>query len=449
MSINSAWPCCPQAANFLENTCDRFLAANPRVQSMSDTMLRKAGVAIKDLVDHWTLPDSPEIRQTLFDAGFEHRLTGDADPVWLCPNARLARVRLSGDINTVRMALAVEDITAFEDAWNLPSAGRHGDVDSGYEEAHWNLTAGELAAVVRIGYGGFRPGDLSATYQRAIHQIRLRLRGRDRGTPDDAIGAINTAAELLKGVVEEIGAERAADEFFAAEREYYTSRNRAAALQCNLQCELGIGWANQDHHTYRSSREAFISLMGLWEILGFTMRERYYAGAEAGWGAQIVEHPVSRVVIFSDVDLAPDELNIDFSSEPLAGRSDMNLGTIGLWCALHGDSIGCAGMHHLECEYDFDAVSESLAAVDIGVMPPFTDLPVLKQAFTNAEVWSVAADHLKLLEFRGDISSEQADRFSRCGAAGSHLEILQRREGFKGFNKTGVSAIILATDARN
>ncbi len=40
------------------------------------------------------------------------------------------------------------------------------------------------------------------------------------------------------------------------------------------------------------------------------------------------------------------------------------------------------------------------------------------------------------------------ETFERTGAAGSHLEILQRWEGFKGFNKTGVSAIIRETDAR-
>ena len=34
------------------------------------------------------------------------------------------------------------------------------------------------------------------------------------------------------------------------------------------------------------------------------------------------------------------------------------------------------------------------------------------------------------------------------GAIGSHLENLERNEGFKGFNQTGVSEIIAATDPR-
>jgi hypothetical protein len=33
-------------------------------------------------------------------------------------------------------------------------------------------------------------------------------------------------------------------------------------------------------------------LIKAWELLGFQRRERYYAGAEAGWGAQVMEQPV-------------------------------------------------------------------------------------------------------------------------------------------------------------
>ena len=34
------------------------------------------------------------------------------------------------------------------------------------------------------------------------------------------------------------------------------------------------------------------------------------------------------------------------------------------------------------------------------------------------------------------------------GALGSHLEILQRDEGYKGFNQTGINEIIKSTDPR-
>jgi hypothetical protein len=49
---------------------------------------------------------------------------------------------------------------------------------------------------------------------------------------------------------------------------------------------------------------------------------------------------------------------------------------------------------------------------------------------------------------KGFITPQQADQFRREGALGSHLEILERNDGFKGFNQTGISEIITRTDPR-
>jgi hypothetical protein len=46
------------------------------------------------------------------------------------------------------------------------------------------------------------------------------------------------------------------------------------------------------------------------------------------------------------------------------------------------------------------------------------------------------------------ISHEQANQFLENGALGSHLEVLQRDDGYKGFNQKGISEIISATDPR-
>jgi hypothetical protein len=81
-------------------------------------------------------------------------------------------------------------------------------------------------------------------------------------------------------------------------------------------------------------------------------------------------------------------------------------------------------------------------------MAPFTDFPFLKQAFTKGEVWPVDPRRIEHLLDQNRISREQADRFRREGALGSHMEILQRNDGYKGFNQTGISEIITRTDPR-
>jgi hypothetical protein len=209
---------------------------------------------------------------------------------------------------------------------------------------------------------------------------------------------------------------------------------------------LGLGWANHDHHTYRSSREYFAPMISIFEFMGFRCRERFYAGKEAGWGAQVLEEPMTGVVIFADVDLSPEEVVQDFSHEPLGPRD--TLGTVGLWCRLHGEAFLQAGMHHLECQFDFNAAREGLKEVGVDSMKPFTDFAYLRQAFTKGEVWPVAEERIAALLEEDLITPQQAENFRTKGAVGSHLEILERNDGYKGFNQTGINEIIRDTDPR-
>jgi hypothetical protein len=75
-------------------------------------------------------------------------------------------------------------------------------------------------------------------------------------------------------------------------------------------------------------------------------------------------------------------------------------------------------------------------------------LPFLKQAFTEGERWPVRRERAEKLLRAGLIDQAQFNQFMAQGAIGSHLENLQRKGGFKGFNQKSVSVIIAATDPR-
>ncbi len=262
----------------------------------------------------------------------------------------------------------------------------------------------------------------------------------------DAEYGFAAVGDLVRSAVANLGTGRASDLFFAAERRYWTSRNHAARFQKSRQDALGLGWANHDHHTYRSSREHFPRLIALLEDLGLISRERFYAGREAGWGAQVLEQEESQVVVFADVDLSAAEVSDDFAHAPLSPQE--HFGTVGLWCLLHGEALLEPGLHHLECRFDFDAARTQFEQAGIRVMKPFTDLPYLKQVFTEGELWPVDAQRREAALAAGAITHQQAEQFRRDGVLGSHLEILQRDEGYKGFNPSGINAIIRATDPR-
>jgi hypothetical protein len=302
-----------------------------------------------------------------------------------------------------------------------------------------------LEAVERRSYRGFVPAPLKSGELKAITKAKELWRTRRRIFANDAEGVLE-ANLILDRTLGLIGRDLACQFFFEAERGYWENRNRAGHIQKRRQDRLGLGWGNHDHHTFRCSREHFVDLNEFLLKLGFEKRERYYAGAEAGWGAQISEQPVVGIVVFADVDLMPEETQIDFSSQKLP--SAPRLGTVGLWVGLHGESFLEAGMHHLEARFDFELVRDQLKVCGVNTMKPFSDFAFLRQAFTEGERWPVRRERAQRLLAAGLITREQADQFVKVGALGSHLENLQRHGGFKGFNQKSVSVVISATDPR-
>jgi hypothetical protein len=439
------WPLCYDAENFILERIDAFIERNKFARTLAKRMRDETGTLILDWTDHLLLPAGDE--KKLREVGFVEDPLGETKDrhiaLWQ-PEAMLPKVLLAPSNAKFPLALAIRaDLVAdFAIAHNL-NASIDGEPFSRFRKMLVSDENGtQLFVIERRGYRGYvtKKPDL-----KAYVAVREMFQRRRRIWDDDAEGFAHTH-KLLQDAVDMVGRDLACHLFFREERAYWEKRNRAGQAQRARQDSLGLGWANHDHHTYRASRQYVVDLIKAFEILGIHRRERYYAGAEAGWGAQVLEQPIEGIVIFADVDLTPEETEIDFSRTKLEpGKS---LGTVGLWCGLHGESFLTAGMHHLECRFDHALLREQLAAAHIKTMAPFSDFPFLKQAFTQGERWVVRPERITRLRLRGLLTDEQAQKFTHEGAIGSHLENLQRKGGFKGFNQKSVSVIIDLTDPR-
>jgi hypothetical protein len=469
-----AWRPSPEAARFVEARLEAMRRRSPALERLARRMHDETGTRLVDWIDHLALPATEASEASLEALGFEARARGaHPSPSWVHPSALLPPIALGGasrsrggvDSNEgeLRVVIGVESVTDFLLAHGAIADARvEGSPGGPLRRARLGREGGvELWVVERHGASGFEPFEVSAASRTAAaqHFEALLTRPRAAGDDLDATGSSRSggASAPLEAAFDEclarvrdaqatLGEGLALALFFRAERAYWQSRSRAARVQKARQDALGLGWANHDHHTYRSSRRCFHRVIELMEALGLAARERFYAGAEAGWGAQVLEHPTQRIVVFADVDLSPEEVTNDFAHAPLAPRE--GYGTVGLWCALHGESALEAGMHHLECRFDFDAARAQLERAGVPSMAPFTDLPTLRQAFTVAERWAVAPWRLEALRASGALSAEEAARLERDGALGSHLEVLERRDGYRGFNPRGISAILRRTDPR-
>ncbi|MDB5335065.1 MAG: hypothetical protein JWN70_684 [Planctomycetaceae bacterium] len=438
------WTPQPAAANLIQSLLEECLRDCSFAASLAQRMLDDTGTRLVDWLDHCGLPANHPTVSQLTSVGYDLvDLQGLA--VWEHRAGMLPRVRVHSGTSR-QLAIKVDSVVDFLVAHRLNGIEIIGPPFSSIRTARVaDENNVEVWIVERHGSLAFdaNPHEVVPFLELTRHWEAFRLRRRDCET--DEAGFVQ-AGQLVDAAIVDLGKDRASELFFAAERESWLRCNRAGQVQKARQDALGLGWANHDHHTYRSSRHCFSQLIAFLERLGFVCRERFYAGREAGWGAQVIEHPVTGITIFADVDLSPEELSHDFSHDPLPPRNE--LGTVGLWCALHGESFLQAGMHHLECQFDFSATRDQLHRAGIETMPPFTDYPYLKQAFTKGEVWPVIPTRVERLRDAKLISAEQAQQFLMHGALGSHLEILQRNDGYKGFNQAGINQIIAATDPR-
>jgi hypothetical protein len=440
------WEPQPLAWTLVRELVDDFLHRCPDAFELAQRMKRETATRFVDWVDAIVAPGSPTLSDRLRKAGYVLRPRRGADTCFANEKGIFPDIILLPE-NTTRLAIEVESVADFCAAHHIQNEIEGAPFSPFRRVKAWSGEAAELWAVERRGYDAYQVGAQDPKYSVAAARTLELFRARQRLFGSDDEGFDHAEDLITKGVME-VGKDMASSLFFAAEREYWMRRNRAGRLQKERQDAFGLGWGNHDHHTYRSSRHCFKRLIQMLELLGMRPRERFYPGGEAGWGAQVLEQPVSGIVVFADVDMTPDELKSDFAHDGFPDNPRRKLGTVGLWCALHGEAFLEAGMHHLEAMFDFDGLRDRLVALDIGQMKPFTDFPHLRQAFSVGEKWTVRRNRVMRLLAAELIDARQARVFIDEGALGSHLENLERNDGFKGFNQTGVDEIISATDPR-
>lgn len=442
----------PGAASLSLELFERFLQQSSAARVLSVRLREEAGTRLSDVIDVLSFAADAGLRARLVGAGFAPvGVEGLASGSELFEHARallpLVELRAYGKARAyVRVDSLVDFFEASGRAKPETLEGHSGAfvrralVES---EADTELWVVERSAARRLVTSNLAVSQGPGVTARSRHLEAFRLRPRPLDEPERGFIA---AQMLVREAQKDLGEAVACELFFEAERRYYERRNRAARLQKARQDALGVGWHNRDHHTYRSSRPAFASLVRTLELLGLDCRERFYAGHESGWGAQVMEHRELGICVFADVDLSPEEVAGDFAHEGLPPRG--SLGTVGLWCELHGEAFLSAGMHHLECQFDFDVARAAFERAGVPVMAPFTEFPHLRQAFTRGEIWAVSAERLGRAVDRGLLTEAQAERLAQEGSLGSHFELLERNDGYKGFNQSGINRIIAATDPR-
>lgn len=431
------WDRQPQAEAAYCAVLEDLLQQAPPIADYSARLLAVTGIRLRDIVDHLEL-SAPQHRSLLQNAGW----VPQPDGLWINPHGMFPPFVTSD--RTV-LYVRAESMECFAQVHGLvgPIEGapfaplRKAFVLQGHDVG--------LGVVERNGGVGVEvaPHDPSEIRAARLHLQAFRARRR---AFDQVESGLSHVEGLVDAAVAAIGAHRACAFWLAAERAYWMQRCAAGRLQKHRQDAFGLGWVNIDHHTYDSSRAHYRHTIRIFEKLGYERREMLYAGELAGWGSQVLEQPAIGSTIFADVDLAPEELGLDFAQEILPPLTRHR--RAGLLSALLGESILEAGLNHVAGLFDQARLRSQLADHGVIMMAPFSDMPHLYQELTAGDWDAVDPKRVDQLEREGHIGADEAEKLRIEGSIVTHLENIERNDGYKGFNREGIDSVLRKLDPR-
>ena len=183
------------------------------------------------------------------------------------------------------------------------------------------------------------------------------------------------ANRLLDTTIDLSGRDLVAQFFFAEERRHWAAQNFAARTQKERQDALGLGWGNQDACAYRCAPEHFEIWLDFLARLGFQKRERFQDGK---LNVQVLEQNKTGLVVLVD-----------------AGGSE--------------ESSLFQGLHYLAVRGILDLIGPQLDKQGVTAVELISNSASLRRAATLEET------------------------------TGTHLEILERQGGYKGFGQKAAS----------
>jgi hypothetical protein len=413
-----------EAELFLDSELSKMWAEVPEAELLAARILHRTGIRIIDIVDHVCVASGERIHEGL---GWNSVATG----VWRHASGLLPDV-LEG--RYLQIALRVDDVEAIVRAVGVETK-IEGPAGGQYRRA--SLFARPHAALVAVERHGWPHVHLAPSSPRQIRRARRHLqifRSRRRHFTIRPEAALRQLEPLVAAAVTDLGPAWASDIFVRAELEFWEGNCQAGVLQSWRQKRAGLGWANLDHLAYYCSRAQSDEALALFGALGFAQGETIWTGDEIGVGGRVLRHTQQRSAAIV--------LESDFADYELASTVCPDLRApltwycrAGLWQALHGESLFEGGPVRVAGRYDAEAFCGLMRGDGIDPVSPYSARANshLAQLITSAQTRAVAPLRIEAIRRKGYLGRNQAEALTLKGASGSHLQCVERRAGFAGF----------------
>ena len=412
MSLHASQQQQASAEAFLHSLLLECIRNNSQIAHLERDIEYNTHTTLLDWVDHFLLSNSHVMVQKLEEHGFVSRMSTQEYTIYshACYPA-LPRVVLHRGIIHVQggVAICVDSIAHF-----LMARGTtleiEGDVLAAYRRCRFSVeNEVYLWIIERRGVQAIDIKPLSDKQLRNMLHWREMWMTRMR-IMDDDISVVRHAIFLVEKMVHTLGESVAAWIVIDSERAYWQRQHRAALQQKQHHDALGLGWGRHQGCIFRSSRCYFPLVIRLFERLGFVEYATQY-DSETGVGKVLMAQEQAVLSCVLEVDLSPHEAEQSFTRCRLPKCNA--IGVIDLWCAVHGESLGKGGVHHIAMNFVYDE-GEQRPVLREGDGASFIEGELIE-----GETRPVTSEELAGLIKQGKITMEQGQRL----LTHPHLEV--------------------------
>lgn len=431
---NRVWTAHPEAEKFVQSLLERALNGCVEAHVFQLRMLDACSIRLRDILDHIAVPPDVDGYE---QAGWKQIELG----VWRHFSGNFPDIL---ERNQLGVGFRVESTDQLTQALSI-DAPVEGPAHGPFRRVRiFSGPGAYFDAVERHGWVGVDAPLIGARRiaRARLHQQIFRTRPRPFRR---AAFALSMTKRLAAAAIADLGKHWACALFMQAEREYWSQRCNAGALQRRRQDKFGVGWCNIDHHTYSCSREHFDATVTVLEKLGYERRELLYRGAKAGWGALVLEQPALRSAVLVKTDMTPDDLAGGVAPGALSPLPVHN--RVGVWTALNGESMLEGGLSYTAGLYDCRDLQHCLIREDVAMSALPRDDARLHRTRTRGERRAVDPKRVDALERSGHMAGAEADDLRFNGAEAAQLEALERSDGYKGFGPAVAGDTVKLFDA--
>ncbi len=373
----------PDARQFFQRFLEECARTNSMIHTLMSELWNYDHSQLFDSVDYFEIGESSILITKLDEWGFKVETREEHYVLYKHPSGHFPRIVLQVHSHPLAggVALRLNSIAHFlmlrdlhKEIEGCPySAFRRCKVCTENRVSLW--------LVERRGTAKIESQEASTKLLQVVHDGVERWQLRQRKFSCKKKGLL-TCMHLLRSLVDKLGRDTTTWIVLENEIAHWKSNTPTGRARRNKEEELGLSWSGEHHYTFRSTRENFLYLYDIFDLLGFVNTGVEYHRAPS-YGTYTLRQVNAAYTVCIEVDMSEDECNHQLPQSTL--KAWKHPGEIDTWCKKHGESILEGTIYQSSQNDYYYAFAQYLRKADLTYNQIFCKSEALKETFKIGE----------------------------------------------------------------